>query len=72
MRHIGLPALAINALNDPFVPASSLPQERDVSADVTLWQPPQGGHVGFARGAWPGDVRALPEAVAQWWEQTHG
>jgi predicted alpha/beta-fold hydrolase len=74
MRHIGLPALAINALNDPFVPASSLPQVRDVSPDVTLWQPLQGGHVGFARGAWtwPGDVRALPEAVAQWWEQTHG
>ncbi|MDP4622646.1 MAG: alpha/beta fold hydrolase [Hydrogenophaga sp.] len=72
MRHIGLPALAINALNDPFVPASSLPQVGDVSPDVTLWQPPQGGHVGFARGVWPGDVRALPEAVAQWWEQTHG
>ena len=72
MRHIGLPALAINALNDPFVPASSLPQVGDVSPDVTLWQPLQGGHVGFARGAWPGDVRALPEAVAQWWEQTHG
>lgn len=72
MRHIGLPALTINALNDPFVPASSLPQVGDVSPEVTLWQPPQGGHVGFARGAWPGDVRALPEAVAQWWEQTHG
>jgi uncharacterized protein len=43
---------------------------------VTLWQPPQGGHVGFARDSrgWgvPGDVRALPEAVAQWWEQVHG
>ena len=72
--HIGLPALAINALNDPFVPASSLPQARDVSPEVTLWQPPQGGHVGFTRGAgaWPGDVRAMPEAVAQWWEQHHG
>jgi predicted alpha/beta-fold hydrolase len=76
MRHIAVPALAINALNDPFVPASSLPQARDVSPDVTLWQPPQGGHVGFARDSrgWgvPGDVRALPEAVAHWWEQVHG
>jgi uncharacterized protein len=76
MRTIGLPALAINALNDPFVPASSLPQARDVSPDVTLWQPLQGGHVGFARDrlGWgvPGDVRALPEAVAQWWGQAHG
>jgi predicted alpha/beta-fold hydrolase len=76
MRHIRVPALAINALNDPFVPASSLPVARDISPDVTLWQPTQGGHVGFARqsagSGLPGDVRALPEAVAQWWEQTHG
>jgi predicted alpha/beta-fold hydrolase len=76
MRHIRVPALAINALNDPFVPASSLPLARDISPDVTLWQPPQGGHVGFARQSagrgLPGDVRALPEAVAQWWEQIHG
>lgn len=76
MRHIGLPALAINALNDPFVPASSLPQAREVSPHVTLWQPPQGGHVGFTRNShgWgvPGDVRALPEAVSHWWEQVHG
>jgi predicted alpha/beta-fold hydrolase len=76
MRHIRVPALAINALNDPFVPASSLPVARDISPDVTLWQPPQGGHVGFARQSagrgLPGDVRALPEAVTQWWEQIHG
>lgn len=76
LNSIRLPALAINALNDPFVPAASLPQACDVSSDVTLWQPPQGGHVGFVRQSakWglPGDVRALPEAVAHWWEQTHG
>ncbi|MFM2073910.1 MAG: hypothetical protein RJB34_215 [Pseudomonadota bacterium] len=76
LRHIGVAALVINAQNDPFVPADSLPQARDVSADVTLWQPMQGGHVGFTRRSlgWglPGDVRALPEAVAQWWEQVHG
>lgn len=63
MRRIAVPALALNALNDPFVPASSLPQAADVSAAVTLWQPRQGGHVGFPSAPFPGHVRAMPEAV---------
>ena len=66
MGQIGIPALALNALNDPFVPAHSLPQTRDVSPSVTLWQPPQGGHVGFAQGIWPGQVRGLPDSVGAW------
>lgn len=66
MKNILMPALALNALNDPFVPASSLPQKADVSTSVTLWQPEQGGHVGFAQGHWPGHVCALPVEVGGW------
>ena len=66
MQNIRLPALALNALNDPFVPASSLPQKTDVSRSVTLWQPEHGGHVGFAEGRWPSHVRGLPDAVGGW------
>ena len=66
MKNILLPALALNARNDPFVPASSLPQQADVSKLVTLWQPEHGGHVGFAQGHWPSHVRALPDAVGGW------
>lgn len=66
MQNIRLPALALNALNDPFVPASSLPKISDVSKSVTLWQPKQGGHVGFAEGRWPSHVRGLPDAVGAW------
>jgi predicted alpha/beta-fold hydrolase len=66
MKEIHLPALALNACNDPFVPASSLPREQNVSKSVTLWQPPHGGHVGFAQGAWPGHVRGLPDEVGAW------
>ena len=66
MKNIAIPALALNALNDPFVPAASLPQPKDVSPSVTLWQPPHGGHVGFAQGAWPSHVRGLPDAVGTW------
>ncbi len=63
MRGIRVAALALNALNDPFVPASSLPQAAEVSAAVTLWQPREGGHVGFPSAPFPGHVRAMPEAV---------
>lgn len=66
MKAIHLPALALNAQNDPFVPASSLPQHKDVSRSVTLWQPEQGGHVGFAAGPWPGHVRQMPNKVGEW------
>lgn len=63
MRKIGIPALALNALNDPFIPAHSLPRAADVNASVTLWQPREGGHVGFPSSPFPGHVRAMPEAV---------
>ncbi len=63
---IRVPALVLNALNDPFVPAASLPTPQQVGRHVTLWQPAGGGHVGFPAGAFPGHVRAMPGAVADW------
>jgi predicted alpha/beta-fold hydrolase len=66
MRRIRLPALALNALNDPFIPTHSLPSQEDVSSSVTIWQPQQGGHVGFPSGPWPSHVHALPQAVGAW------
>ena len=72
MREIRIPALALNAMNDPFVPACSLPQKSDVSSTVTLWQPRQGGHVGFTQGSWPGHVCGLPQAVGLWFSSSAG
>ena len=66
LRQVRIPALALNARNDPFVPAESLPTASEVSDSVTLWQPAQGGHVGFPVGPWPGHVLAMPEAVTDW------
>ncbi|MDP1998186.1 MAG: alpha/beta fold hydrolase [Rhodoferax sp.] len=66
LNQIRIPALLVNALNDPFVPAGSLPHPQDVGHHVTLWQPAQGGHVGFAQGRWPGHLSAIPQAVGQW------
>lgn len=66
LSQIRVPALALNALNDPFVPASSLPKTQEVGPWVTLWQPAHGGHVGFAQGRPPGHVRGMPDAVGKW------
>jgi predicted alpha/beta-fold hydrolase len=66
LARIRIPALVLNARNDPFVPAHSLPHAREVGPHVTLWQPEHGGHVGFPGGRWPGHVLTLPEQVMKW------
>ena len=66
LPRIRIPALLVNALNDPFVPAASLPRAHEVGTLITLWQPRHGGHVGFAQGRPPGHVRRMPEAVGLW------
>lgn len=69
LARIRVPALLLNARNDPFVPARSLPEQSHVGAHVTLWQPRHGGHVGFPSGRPPGHVRTMPERVADWLAQ---
>ncbi|MBT9503001.1 MAG: alpha/beta hydrolase [Burkholderiaceae bacterium] len=66
LKSLRIPGLVMNARNDPFVPAACLPGPTDISPYVTLWQPSQGGHVGFPRGWPPGHVLAMPEAVCSW------
>lgn len=66
LQRMPVPTLVLNAQNDPFVPARSLPQAHEVGANVTLWQPLDGGHVGFPLGAPPGHVHVMPQAVGQW------
>jgi predicted alpha/beta-fold hydrolase len=73
--HLGrvrIPALLLNARNDPFVPADSLPGARDVGPRTTLWQPAHGGHVGFPGGTPPGHVYWMPEQVVRWLSQAAG
>jgi predicted alpha/beta-fold hydrolase len=66
LARIRMAALVVNALNDPFVPATSLPRPHEVGRHVTLWQPAHGGHVGFPAGRFPGHVQSMPEAVLGW------
>ncbi len=67
LNRIRVPALALNARNDPFMPAHSLPVAADLKNPwLTLWQPAHGGHVGFPAGTLPGHVYAMPDAVCEW------
>lgn len=68
LHQIRLPTLLLNARNDPFVPAWSLPQAAEVGGCVTLWQPAQGGHVGFVQAQAGGRCWMAP-AVGHWLAQ---
>ena len=59
LASITVPTLVINALNDPFVPASSLASRADVARAVLLDYPLAGGHVGFPTAPFPGDTTWL-------------
>ncbi len=65
LRHVAIPTLVVNARNDPFVPADSLPGAADVGADVLLEQPDGGGHVGFLSFPFPGNLGWLPRRLVQ-------
>jgi uncharacterized protein len=64
LARVAVPTLVINAQNDPFVPAASLPGHAEVSASVLLEQPQQGGHAGFMTGPAPGRIDWLPQRIA--------
>ena len=66
LERVRIPALVLNARNDPFVPGPSLPASAEVGRFVTLWQPEEGGHVGFPHGGFPSHVLAMPQAVSDW------
>ena len=65
LQQIQIPTLLINARNDPFLPASALPHNGEVSDSVTLDFPNVGGHVGFVSGSFPGSLDWLPQNIFQ-------
>lgn len=60
LKAITVPTLVLNAKNDPFLPASTLPSDTDVSPAVVLEQPATGGHVAFPSAPFPGNLDWLP------------
>lgn len=66
LHRLRVPALVVNAQNDPFVPAAALPPAGPQGEFVTHWRPRHGGHVGFPAGGFPGRTTALPQAALAW------
>jgi len=65
LKSITVPTLVINARNDPFLPAWTLPTPDEVASAVTLEQPASGGHVAFPSGPFPGNLGWLPRRLMQ-------
>ena len=65
LRHIGIPALLVNARNDPFLAEPCYPvEEAKENPNVYLEMPSSGGHVGFigfnSDGEYWSETRAVP------------
>ncbi len=63
LARIAVPALLLNALDDPFVPQDALPSKAACSPSIVTDFQKQGGHVGFVAGGFPGDIRWMPQRV---------
>jgi len=68
LKGIAVRTLVLNARNDPFIPAESLPSRSDASASVTIEQPDGGGHGGFLSPRFPGGLDWLPRHVVAFFE----
>lgn len=51
LKHIETPTLILHAVDDPFMNANVIPEERELSASVRCEISETGGHVGFMHGA---------------------
>jgi predicted alpha/beta-fold hydrolase len=66
LKSIRVPALLLNAGNDPFLPERELLRAtQDRSASVVLDFPRTGGHAGFLAGPFPGTHAWLPQRILQ-------
>lgn len=70
LPYITRPTLLLNALNDPFIPAYSLPKHSEISLSTYLLQPQHGGHCGFVSGTGKGHLHWLSNTVFTFFEKT--
>jgi predicted alpha/beta-fold hydrolase len=64
LARIRRPTLVINAQDDPFVPAATLPDARLLPPQVSVEFPVHGGHAAFIAGRWPWRVHSWAERRA--------
>jgi predicted alpha/beta-fold hydrolase len=66
---VRVPTLVLNAKNDPFVPAVSLPSTAEAAACVMLEQLEDGGHCSFVSGRFPGHLGWLPMRLLAFFDE---
>jgi hypothetical protein len=69
LKAVAVPTLVLNARNDPFIPASSLPTRAEAGAAITLEQPDDGGHAGFPEQRFPGRLDWLPQRLVTYFSE---
>jgi len=69
LKAVAVPTLVLNARNDPFIPASSLPTRAEAGAATTLEQPDDGGHAGFPEQRFPGRPDWLPQRLVTYFSE---
>lgn len=69
LGRIQVPTLLLNARNDPFLPEAALPGGAEVSREVRLEFPDEGGHAAFVSAPFPGDIDWMPRRVAAFFEE---
>ena len=72
LKAIAVPTLVLNARNDPFIPASSLPVRAEAGPAITLEQPDHGGHAGFPEQRFPGGLDWLPQRLITYFNEVRG
>jgi hypothetical protein len=65
---VRVPALVLNARNDPFIPPACLPAPQEVAPEVSLEFPGEGGHAAFVSGPFPGSLDWLPLRLLAFFE----
>lgn len=71
LNAIKLPTLIVHALDDPFMDASVVPAESELSPAVRFELSPRGGHVGFvAAGAWGQPLFWLERRIPEYLEDS--
>jgi predicted alpha/beta-fold hydrolase len=72
LRAVTVPTLVLNARNDPFVPAASLPTRAEASPAITLEQPDGGGHGGFPHPGPRSRLAWLPQRLIAFFSRELG
>jgi len=69
LGRIQVPTLLLYARNDPFLPEAALPGRADVSREVRLEFPEEGGHAAFVSAPFPGNIDWMPRRITGFFEE---